>query len=124
MNDIRTTLDILSEVGSRNIGLVLDTYHLGIDEELADWLPDVIPYLQLVQLGDARHSPLGEMNRCLLGDGNVPIKQIIELLAAGGYDRWLEVELLGADVERLEYEEVLDHSLTFLNRSGGLMVEK
>ncbi len=124
VNDVRTTLDILAEVGSRNIGLVLDTYHLGIDEELGDWLPEVIPYLQLVQLGDGRHSPLGEMNRCLLGDGNVPLKQILDLLTASGYDRWLEIELLGADVERLEYEEVLDHSLSFLNRSGGLMVEQ
>jgi sugar phosphate isomerase/epimerase len=115
LHDVRATLDIIAAVGSNNIGLVLDTYHLGMDEDVLDWLPEVIEYLQLVQLGDSRHCPLGEMNRCLLGDGRVPIPSILESLAAGGYDRWIEIEVLGQDVEPLAYDMVLDHSLAYLD---------
>lgn len=122
VSDIRSTLDIITAVGSDRLGLVLDTYHLGFDVDVHQWLPEVIPHLQLVQLGDAHHSPLGEMNRCLLGDGNVPIPAILETLAAGGYDRWIEVELLGADVESLEYDAVLDHSLAYLSRFDDLVL--
>ena len=122
VSDIRSTLDIISDVGSDNIGLVLDTYHLGFDDDVHRWLPEIISHLQLVQLGDAKHSPLGEMNRCLLGEGNVPIPAILETLAAGGYDRWIEIELIGADVEKLEYDAVLDHSLAYLHRYGDLVL--
>lgn len=122
VNDIRSTLDIISAVGSDNLGLVLDTYHLGLDEQVHRWLPEIISHLNLVQLGDAKHSPLGEMNRCLLGEGSVPIPAILETLSSGGYDRWIEIELIGADVETLEYEDVLDHSLAYLHRFGDLVL--
>src|SRR5690606_7176865 len=115
LHDIQTTLDLVAAVGSDNIGLVLDTYHLGMDRDVLEWLPEVIEHLQLVQLGDSRHSPLGEMNRCLLGEGRVPIPAILETLQAGGYDRWIEIEVLGQDVEPLTYDAVLDHSLAYLN---------
>jgi len=121
VNDVRSTVDIIADVGSDQLGLVLDTYHLGFDEEMSRMLPDIIAYLNLVQLGDAKHSPLGEMNRCLLGEGNVPIHAILDTLAAGGYDGWIEVELLGADVERFEYETVLDHSVAYLKRFDDLV---
>jgi len=122
VNDIQSTLPILHAIDSDNVGLVLDTYHLGLDHDVHQWLPDVIPHLHLVQLGDARHSPLGEMNRCLLGEGNVPIPAILEMLAAGRYQGWIEIELIGADVENLEYETVLDHSRAYLNRFSDLVL--
>ncbi len=121
IHDIRATLDIISAVASDNVGLVLDTYHLGMDEDVLTWLPEVIDSLQLVQLGDSRHCPLGEMNRCLLGEGRVPIPAILEQLAAGGYDRWIEIEVLGQDVEPLAYDLVLDHSLAYLDKFRDLV---
>ncbi len=121
VSDVRSTLDVIAAVGSDNLGLVLDTYHLGLDSSVHQWLPGVIRYLQLVQLGDGRHSPLGEMNRCLLGNGSVPIPAILEMLAAGGYDSWIEVELLGADIESLEYDTILDHSLAYLKNFRDLV---
>ena len=119
VNDLQSTLDIIETVNSSSLGLVLDTYHLGMDEEVVRWLPDVIPHLHLVQLGDARHSPLGEMNRCLLGQGCVPIQQILQTLADHQYDGPCEVELLGEDIEQLSYDEILDHTKSFIDQIGG-----
>ncbi|TWT83378.1 Inosose isomerase [Planctomycetes bacterium CA13] len=116
VNDLQSTLDIIETVGSPHLGLVLDTYHVGMDEEVVRWLPDVVPHLHLVQLGDARHSPLGEMNRCLLGEGCVPIRTILETLREYDYNGPLEVELIGEDVESLSYNEILDHTKTFLDQ--------
>jgi sugar phosphate isomerase/epimerase len=116
IHDVRSTLDVLSSVLSSNVGLVLDTYHLGLDEDVLIGLSEIIPCLQLVQLGDSRHCPLGEMNRCLLGDGRLPIPAILEALAAGGYDRWIEIEVQGQDVEALTYGTVIDRSLSYLGR--------
>jgi sugar phosphate isomerase/epimerase len=119
VNDLRSTLDIIDKVNSPQLGIVLDTYHVGMDEEVVRWLPEVIPHLHVVQLGDARHSPLGEMNRCLLGEGCVPLQTILETLADHGYQGPLEVELIGEDVEPLSYDELLDHTRDFLDRMLG-----
>ena len=121
VNDLQSTLDIIETVNSPALGLVLDTYHLGMDEEVLSWLADIIPYLHLVQLGDARHSPLGEMNRCLLGTGCVPIRTILQTLADHRFDGPCEVELIGEDVEPLSYESVLDHTKTFIEEMSGVV---
>ena len=119
VNDLQSTLDIIEAVASPQLGIVLDTYHVGMDEEVVRWLPDVIPHLHLVQLGDARHSPLGEMNRCLLGEGCVPLPTILDTLREHHYDGPLEVELIGEDVETVSYEQLLDHTRDFIDRTMG-----
>ncbi len=117
VNDLQSTLDIIESVASPQLGLVLDTYHVGMDEEVVRWLPDVIPHLHLVQLGDARHSPLGEMNRCLLGKGCVPLGTILGTLSDHGYEGPLEAELIGEDVETHSYDDLLDHTRAFFDRT-------
>lgn len=119
VHDLRSTLEIIEAVASPQLGIVLDTYHVGMDEEVVRWLPDVIPHLHLVQLGDARHSPLGEMNRCLLGEGCVPLHTILETLQEYRYRGPFEVELIGEDVETISYEELLDHTKQFIDRTLG-----
>ncbi|NND95843.1 MAG: sugar phosphate isomerase/epimerase [Pirellulaceae bacterium] len=116
VNDLQSTLDIIETVNSPALGVVLDTYHVGMDEEVVRWLPDIVPHLHLVQLGDARHSPLGEMNRCLLGKGCVPIHTILQTLNQYQFRGPFEVELLGEDVESFSYDEILDHTRNFMDR--------
>ncbi|SMP49923.1 Sugar phosphate isomerase/epimerase [Neorhodopirellula lusitana] len=122
INDLESTLHILESVGSPNLGLVLDTYHVGMDEEVLSWLPHVSEHLHLLQLGDGRHSPLGEMNRCLLGDGCVPIGEIVHTLLDLGYDGPIEAEVIGEDVESLDYEMVLGHTRSYLDMLTGSKV--
>ena len=119
VNDLQSTLDIIEAVNSPQLGLVLDTYHVGMDEEAVRWLPDVIPHLHAVQLGDARHSPLGEMNRCLLGDGCVPLRAILDTLRDCNYQGPFEVELIGEDVETISYDQLLDHVKDFTDGALG-----
>lgn len=114
LQDLRGALDVVESIDDDNVGLVLDTYHLGMDADILSDLPDILPHLALVQLGDARCCPLEEMNRCLLGDGRIPIPAILETLADGGYDGWIEIEVLGQDVQNLAYGTVIDRTLDYL----------
>jgi sugar phosphate isomerase/epimerase len=119
INDLQAALDIIETVGHPNLGMTLDTYHVGMNEDTLAWLPDVVPHLRLVQFGDGRHSPVGEMNRCLLGDGCIANQQIFDCLMTSGYTGPLEVELIGEDVENVEYDAVLDHARIFFDRMTG-----
>ncbi len=110
LNTIDDTLSLLDAVGHPRVKLVLDTYHLGLSERLVERMAELVPYLALVQLGDARQPPHGEQNRCRLGEGRVPLSEIVAALKAAGYDGYYDVELLGEEIETADYGWLLEHA--------------
>ena len=111
LTSVPDTLDVISGIGRSNCGIVFDCYHMAQDENAMDWLPSIVPYIRLVQLGDAKRAPMGEQNRCMLGDGFVPLPSIVQTIERYGYEGYYEVELLGEDVEHYEYHEILSQSI-------------
>jgi sugar phosphate isomerase/epimerase len=116
VTDIRKTLDVIGEVGSPYLGINLDTYHLGLDGEIFSWLPSIAKYIQLVQMGDGTHAPLGEQNRCSLGHGRVPNSAIIQTLVEAGYRGPFELELCGEEFEHVDYDRLLRESREYLDQ--------
>jgi sugar phosphate isomerase/epimerase len=115
LTNIPDTLEIISSIGNSNIGIVFDCYHMAQDLNVLDWLPSTVPFIRLVQFGDSKRTPMGEQNRCLLGQGIVPIAPIIQTIERFGYDGYYEVELLGEDVEHYDYSEVLSLTRSVLS---------
>jgi sugar phosphate isomerase/epimerase len=105
-------LRLLDTIGSPWVKMVFDTYHLGHDAALVARIPEITPRIALVQLGDAHQSPKGEQNRCRLGEGILPLSEIVGALKAAGYDGFYDVELLGEDVEASDYHSLLAHART------------
>ena len=82
-------------------------YHFGLDPAVVERLPELASRIALVQLGDARRPPQGEQDRCRLGDGEIPLPEIVRRLTRGGYDGFYELELLGEEIESFDYAELL-----------------
>ncbi len=112
VNTVPQCLDIIANIGSPNLGIVFDCYHLAQDILEAKLLENIAPFVRLVQLGDAKHAPMGEQNRCLLGHGRVPLEQILRVLQNNGYKGYFELELVGEEVEHMQYEAVLGQART------------
>jgi sugar phosphate isomerase/epimerase len=110
INHLDEALDMIAAVDSPQVKLLLDTYHLGQDSGLVERIPEIAQQIALVQLGDAKVPPQGEQNRCLLGDGVVPLRSIVCSLRSAGYDGFFDVELMGQDVEPLDYHSLLAHA--------------
>jgi sugar phosphate isomerase/epimerase len=110
LNNLDDALGIIRAIDRPHVKLLLDTYHLGQDPGLVERIPEIVPVIALVQLGDAKRPPQGEQNRCRLGDGVVPLREIVCALRRGGYDGFFDVELLGEDVETLDYHTLLSHA--------------
>lgn len=108
LTDIPQTLDIVASIGAKNLGIVFDSYHMAQDRNIIEWLPSIVPMIRLVQLGDAKGAPIGEQNRCLLGHGFVPLTEIVQTMESNGYQGYYEIELLGEEIEHLDYCSVLD----------------
>jgi len=110
LNTLDDVLGIIHAVGSPNIKIVFDTYHLGLNPGLVERISEIVPYIAIVQLGDAHQPPNGEQNRCRLGEGVVPLREIVTALKSAGYDGYYDVELLGEELEPSEYHALLDHA--------------
>ena len=110
LNNLDDALGIIDAVARPQVKLLLDTYHLGQDPGLVERIPQIADEIALVQLGDAKCPPHGEQNRCRLGDGVVPLRSLVRALRAAGYDGFFDVELLGEDVEALDYDGLLAHA--------------
>ena len=104
------TLRLLADYNSISLKIALDTYHWGHEPSLLARLPELVPHLALVQLGDGREPPRGEPNRCPLGEGVLPLAEIVGSLSAAGYDGDFEVELMGEEIEAAEYSEIISRS--------------
>jgi sugar phosphate isomerase/epimerase len=110
LTSLDDAIGMLKAVDHPKVQMVLDTYHLGLGPGLVDRLVEIVPHIAMVQLGDARRPPEGEQNRCRLGEGVVPLREIISALKAGGYDGYYDVELLGEEIESADYHSLLDHA--------------
>jgi sugar phosphate isomerase/epimerase len=110
LTNVADTLEVLDALGSPHVKLVLDTYHLCQGNDNLDPLAQLVPHVALVQMGDAKQPPSGEQNRCRLGEGTVPLGEIVRCLTQAGYDGYYEVELLGEELEADDYASLLSHS--------------
>ena len=110
LTTIDDMLSLLNVIDNPQVKMVLDTYHLGQSDELEKRIHEIVPHVAIVQLGDSRHPPKGEQNRCHLGDGVVPLRNIIKALTVAGYDGYYDVELIGEEIETADYQSLLEHA--------------
>jgi sugar phosphate isomerase/epimerase len=82
-------LEFLDEVGHPALGLLLDTYHVNIEER--SWSE---PFLLLARLGKLWHVHLGDNNRLPPGQGLIDFPAIVGALRQAGYHGYLSAELL------------------------------
>jgi sugar phosphate isomerase/epimerase len=82
-------LAFLEEVGHSHLGLLLDTFHVNIEEpSLYDCFRQALTARRLW------HVHLGDSNRLPPGQGHLDFAGIVTALREGGYQAYLSAELL------------------------------
>jgi sugar phosphate isomerase/epimerase len=112
------TLALIDAAGCRSTKLVFDTYHLGHGDVPFARIREIARRVAIVHLADARSVPDGEQNRCRLGNGVLPLADIVAALVEGGYRGYYDVELFGEDVEWFDYGELISHSQRTVRHFG------
>ena len=80
-------------VDSGAVGAVWDSHHPHRMGERPDQVyANLGPRILLAQVKDARRKTDGDWQLVLLGEGEVPVRDMLERLAAGGYPHWISVE--------------------------------
>ncbi len=110
LSSLEDATELVSRYNSPSLRLVFDTYYWGLEADLESRLPAVVPFLALVQLADSKFPPSREPNRCGLGNGRLPLANILRTLTKAGYRGPWEVELMGEEIETSDYRDLLAHS--------------
>jgi sugar phosphate isomerase/epimerase len=112
LNTLDAALAAVSYCNHPQVGLVFDVFHLCHEPELCRRIPDVVPWIKLAALSDARSvaprcaSGIDE-DRCVPGQGVVPLAEIISALEVGGYRGVYELQLTGERCWQSDYGALL-----------------
>jgi sugar phosphate isomerase/epimerase len=82
-------LAFVRQIDHPAMGLLLDTYHVNIEER--SWST---PFRVLMEAGVLWHIHLGDNNRLPPGQGMIDFAAVVAYLRQLGYDGWLSAELL------------------------------
>ena len=87
INSAAEGLELLNEVGAENLGLLLDTFHMNIEEPSIE---------ESIKRCDDRifHFHVADSNRWYPGAGHIDFRRIIETLDQIGYQDFLSAEIL------------------------------
>jgi sugar phosphate isomerase/epimerase len=89
IHTVDEALAYLEEIGQPALGLVVDTYHVNIEER--SW---TAPFRQAMAAGKLWHVHLGDNNRLPPGQGLIDFPAIVSTLRELGYAGYLSAELL------------------------------
>ncbi len=87
VNTVRSGIDLLGKVDKKNVGLLLDTFHMNVEE------PSITESMKLV--GDLLfHFHVADSNRWYPGAGHVDFPSVFATLEEIGYTGYVSAEIL------------------------------
>jgi sugar phosphate isomerase/epimerase len=89
LNNAGEGLALIEEVGHSHLGLLLDTYHVNIEESSL-----IEPFRQAMAAGRLWHVHIADSNRLPPGQGHTDFPAIVATLREVGYQGYLSAELL------------------------------
>jgi sugar phosphate isomerase/epimerase len=110
LTQLDEAIELVRGFGSPRLKLAFDTYHLCQNGSTLTKLRDIVGHIAIVQLGDAKEPPHGEPNRSPLGEGKLPLADVVRTLENAGYQGFYDVELIGEEIERADYEQLVAQS--------------
>lgn len=105
-------LDFVNQVNHPALGLLLDTFHMNIEEASR-----TEPFVRVFEAGKLFHVHLGDNNRLPPGKGLIDFPAILQTLQSAGYKGYLSAELLAlpdadsAAMDTLAYMRALQEKL-------------
>jgi sugar phosphate isomerase/epimerase len=118
LDSFESSLDLISDIASENLGLALDLYHVGLNPDVFEDMHQFAECVSLVQVADRTTEICGDEQRLPLGQGDVPLGKWLERLQSLNYSGMFEIELHGAGMQGQPYNEMLDDVADFFRQDS------
>jgi 5-keto-L-gluconate epimerase len=106
-------LAFVAEIGHPALGMVLDTFHMNIEEASR-----TEPFRRALAAGRLFHVHVGDNNRLPPGRGLIDFAAIVDTLHEGGYRGYLSAELLAQPDGDTAARQTLDHLRPLVARAA------
>jgi sugar phosphate isomerase/epimerase len=110
LNTCEQTLAFTERIGSNALGVLLDTFHVNIEEPSLTGC-----FEQALNRGRLCHVHLGDSNRLPPGKGHLDFEAIVGVLRESGYRRYLSAELLPVPDPDTAAGQTAEHMLKLLH---------
>jgi len=100
-------MDIIEEIDHPSVGVFIDVYHVWQEPCLMKTLQRTRDRIVGCHINDFRRENRTYCDRVLMGDGCIPVKNILEELKRQGWDRWYDIEIFSDELWSMEPEEFL-----------------
>jgi sugar phosphate isomerase/epimerase len=110
LTDLESAVALIEEYRTPLLKLAYDTYHFPFEADQRELLGQLAPHIGIVHLGDRSAAPGVDQDRCLLGQGRLPLRETVTTLRSAGYAGSFDVKLIGPDIESFDYWTVLEQS--------------
>jgi len=87
INTVKSGLELVEKIGMENVGLLLDTFHMNIEE------PSILDSIKAAQ-DRLFHFHVADSNRWYAGAGHINFEEIIETLIKVNYNGFVSAEIL------------------------------
>jgi len=102
LNTAKESLELIDRVGADNLGLLLDTFHMNIEE------PSIEESIKTC--GDRIfHFHVADSNRWYPGAGHLDFRRILEVLFSTGYSGYVSGEFLAVPDADVAAQKAIDH---------------
>jgi sugar phosphate isomerase/epimerase len=106
LQSLDDTLAVIDKSGGR-VRIAFDVYQLWHEPRLLERLPELAPLTAVVQLSDCNGAPRSEQDRCLPGDGLIPLTAIVRAFDEAGYGGYYELAVWSDELWQSDYRTLL-----------------
>lgn len=123
-NNLQTAAALVSDLGSPHVGLCFDAFHYYVGpskgEDLGYLTRDNLFHVQLCDLADVPRELAGDSDRILPGDGDIPLRPLLDHLRAIQYDGCVSVEVMNPTLWQIPPRQFGEIAITALRKLLGL----
>lgn len=98
LHSLDAAWDLVHRIDRDNVGIVFDTFHFGDDARSLDQLERFSSAIRVVQLSDRGALPANSYDRCLPGEGTLPLSRVMGVLNETGFDGDIDIQVWSSDV--------------------------
>lgn len=107
LNSIDSTLDVIDSCNHQNVKLAFSTYQMGCENKIQERISSIIDYIDIVQIADCKTEPSQENDRCLPGEGILPVAELVTELIQNGYENYFEFDIWSRELWKSDYSELI-----------------
>lgn len=107
LNHLDDCLDMINSCDHPNVRMAFNTYHMGCERNILNRIASIVKYIQIVQIADCRTVPSVENDRCMPGEGILPVSSMVNELIENGYQDYFEFDIWSKELWNSDYSELI-----------------